>query len=88
MAGFHPLGKRGLELLSIDQRHHPSPGVMAGRTRLKITVLTQKIQPRVAKILDLDPSFRTTNHRAYHQKKDNRELVLHFLSLAEVGNNR
>ena len=86
MAGLHPVGKRALQLLGIHQGHDPGQGVMARHSSHKITVLAEKVQLRVAKILDLIPTFSTTDHRTDRQKQDVRQLMLHFPGLAEVGN--
>ena len=41
---FHPLRKRGLQLICIDQCHHSGQIVVTVYTINKITVLAQKIQ--------------------------------------------
>ena len=61
---------------------------MAGHSSLKIAVLTEKIELRVAKILDFVPTLGSTDHRADRQEQDIRQLMLHFPGLAEVGNDR
>jgi hypothetical protein len=63
MTGLHPIGKRGLELLGIHQRHHPGQGVVAGHASRKITLLAEKIEFRVPKILNLVLTFCNTDHR-------------------------
>ncbi len=61
---------------------------MAGHASLKIAVLTEKIELRVAKVFDFVPTLGTTDHRTDRQEENIRQLMLHFPSLAEVGNDR